>query len=225
MRRSILILAGLMACAAQPALADVITALPGGTTVAIPTLNAYGAPATDIGSGIAWSSTGDTSVLGWSRNYGFGFNGSWSGTPMIGLNAGSGTMTFAFDQPVTAFLAEINWTALPVTEFSDNNPAAFMSAFNDAGDLLETVQFTGNAAPGYYGFSRDGGDIASITFGNSYVSVRNLSLESFALPTFSASFVAAAVPEPASWAMMIAGFGLIGGALRMRTRKTAYAAG
>lgn len=28
---------------------------------------------------------------------------------------------------------------------------------------------------------------------------------------------AAAVPEPASWAMMIAGFGLVGGALRRRS--------
>ncbi|MFW2828860.1 PEPxxWA-CTERM sorting domain-containing protein [Sphingomonas sp. ID0503] len=33
----------------------------------------------------------------------------------------------------------------------------------------------------------------------------------------------AAVPEPASWAMMIAGFGLVGGAMRRRTR-VAYAA-
>lgn len=30
----------------------------------------------------------------------------------------------------------------------------------------------------------------------------------------------AAVPEPASWAMMIAGFGLVGGALRTRRRET-----
>jgi hypothetical protein len=32
---------------------------------------------------------------------------------------------------------------------------------------------------------------------------------------------AAAVPEPASWAMMLSGFGLIGGALRSRKRVTA----
>lgn len=33
-----------------------------------------------------------------------------------------------------------------------------------------------------------------------------------------------AVPEPASWAMMIGGFGLIGGTLRHRTRKASFAA-
>lgn len=32
-----------------------------------------------------------------------------------------------------------------------------------------------------------------------------------------------AVPEPATWAMMIAGFGLIGGAVRRRRASTAYA--
>ena len=31
---------------------------------------------------------------------------------------------------------------------------------------------------------------------------------------------AAAVPEPASWAMMIAGFGVVGGALRRRKTRT-----
>jgi PEP-CTERM motif len=34
---------------------------------------------------------------------------------------------------------------------------------------------------------------------------------------------AGAVPEPASWALMIAGFGLIGGAMRVRTRKLSFA--
>ena len=33
----------------------------------------------------------------------------------------------------------------------------------------------------------------------------------------------AAVPEPASWAMMIGGFGLVGGAARARRRTTAFA--
>jgi len=32
------------------------------------------------------------------------------------------------------------------------------------------------------------------------------------------------VPEPASWAMMLGGFGLIGGAMRARTRKLSFAA-
>jgi hypothetical protein len=35
-----------------------------------------------------------------------------------------------------------------------------------------------------------------------------------------ASFMATAVPEPVTWAMMIAGMGMIGGSLRYRRRKT-----
>lgn len=34
---------------------------------------------------------------------------------------------------------------------------------------------------------------------------------------------AAAVPEPASWALMIAGFGLVGGAMRRRSARVAFA--
>ena len=37
--------------------------------------------------------------------------------------------------------------------------------------------------------------------------------------TFGAAPPAGAVPEPATWAMMIGGFGLAGGALRARRRK------
>ena len=38
--------------------------------------------------------------------------------------------------------------------------------------------------------------------------------------TVTTSPVAAAVPEPATWAMMIGGFGAVGGAMRYRRRKT-----
>lgn len=42
--------------------------------------------------------------------------------------------------------------------------------------------------------------------------------------TFSVTANAAAVPEPASWALMISGFGLVGGALRTSRRAVAVAA-
>jgi len=40
---------------------------------------------------------------------------------------------------------------------------------------------------------------------------------------FRSATVTGAVPEPATWAMMIAGFGLVGGAMRRRSTKVAYA--
>jgi hypothetical protein len=46
--------------------------------------------------------------------------------------------------------------------------------------------------------------------------------EAFALSRTAATFVAtsAAVPEPASWALMLGGFGLVGGVMRMRRKAT-----
>jgi hypothetical protein len=43
--------------------------------------------------------------------------------------------------------------------------------------------------------------------------IRHVKVESFALP--------GTIPEPASWAMLVTGFGLVGSALRRRTRVTA----
>lgn len=41
--------------------------------------------------------------------------------------------------------------------------------------------------------------------------------------SFATANVTAAVPEPATWAMMIAGFGLVGGTMRRRSTKIAFA--
>lgn len=41
--------------------------------------------------------------------------------------------------------------------------------------------------------------------------------------TFGPAVTSGAVPEPATWAMMIAGFGLVGGAMRRRSIKVAFA--
>jgi hypothetical protein len=53
-------------------------------------------------------------------------------------------------------------------------------------------------------------DPANISYSNAFNVVYDA--------TFSATIQAAAVPEPASWAMMISGFGLIGGTLRRRNK-------
>ena len=47
---------------------------------------------------------------------------------------------------------------------------------------------------------------------------------SYGLPfTINGTVVTSGVPEPATWAMMIVGFGLVGGAMRRRVNKVAYA--
>ncbi|WP_240047501.1 PEPxxWA-CTERM sorting domain-containing protein [Sphingomonas panacisoli] len=44
-----------------------------------------------------------------------------------------------------------------------------------------------------------------------------------ALTSFTVTPATAAVPEPATWAMMIMGFGLVGGAMRRRSVRVAFA--
>ena len=183
--------------AAVSASASVITTLPGGTAVPIPAVNSYFTTGPDtLAPGITYTGNAPYAVFGYTGGYGFASNGSWSGTSMIGLNAGNGFFDITFAQPVTSFLGELNWTV----GFGNN---ASIQAFNAAGTLLETLTLENGAnlvAPGFHGFHDAG--IAKVRFNNEYIGVRNISI--------------AAVPEPASWALMLGGFGLIGGALRRR---------
>ncbi len=62
-------------------------------------------------------------------------------------------------------------------------------------------------ADNYYGYARFAGS-----------SLISVAFESQANTPILAGAVAAAVPEPATWLMMIAGFGIVGGSLRARRR-------
>src|SRR5207244_145611 len=108
---------------------------------------------------------------GYTGSYGFPANGSWSGTPMIGLNTDVGSFTLTFAAPIAAFLAEINWT-------TENTPLdASMSAYDVNGALIEslTLEHNGvNLVPvGFHGFSQGLSNIASIRFNNEYIGLRN----------------------------------------------------
>jgi hypothetical protein len=191
---------------ALPASATVISTLPGGTALPIPGTNQlnFSGPAT-IAPGVTFTST-QPSAYGYTGSYGFNGNGTWSGAPMIGLDRGSGYFEIAFATPLSAFLADTNWTNL------DYAGDATIEIFDAANVLLETLVLenagTNLVAPGFWGFSRSAGDISRVRFSNEYVGIREI--------TTSAGV--AAVPEPATWAMMLAGFGIVGGAMRRRQR-------
>lgn len=102
-----------------------------------------------------------------------------------------------------------------------NNGNAFVSFFNSAGGLIDTVTVT-NLTDAYYGFSREGGlkDIRGISIWNDDfggIGFDNLKFD------VKSVFVPGGVPEPTTWAMMIAGFGLAGAAMRRRTARVATA--
>lgn len=99
---------------------------------------------------------------------------------------------------------------------SGNNVAvnAFATANYNGGNRFDVYR---------YDVSALGGSLNSILF------ARNGNENANGLPfiagitTAFEGRVTAAVPEPATWAMMIAGFGLVGGAMRRRSTKIAFA--
>ncbi|MFD1612386.1 PEPxxWA-CTERM sorting domain-containing protein [Sphingomonas tabacisoli] len=61
-------------------------------------------------------------------------------------------------------------------------------------------------------------------FGSNFVGfIDNVDVRSPNGNNFNVNFEAAAVPEPATWAMMLGGFGLVGAAMRRRSTKVVFA--
>lgn len=95
-----------------------------------------------------------------------------------------------------------------------NGGAANVSFFGNDGSLIQSLALT-NLADGYYGFQRDGGfnDIYGISIDND--DTNGIGFDNL---KFDVRSVGGAVPEPATWLMMIAGFGLVGAAMRRRQK-------
>ena len=117
-----------------------------------------------------------------------------------------GTATFYFTRPVTAFSIDL---------------ATFLS---DAGTVTvagngfsTTIKTANNPTRTFFGLTSDVG-LSSFTLtanGGAWGLADNFTIASVA--------PVAAVPEPATWAMMLVGFGLIGAAARRRKTTIAYA--
>jgi hypothetical protein len=98
-----------------------------------------------------------------------------------------------------------------------NAGTAFISFFRGDGSLIQAISL-GGLADTFYGFSRDGGiqDIRGISIWNN--DAAGIGFDNLKFDVRSTGGV---VPEPASWAMLIAGFGLVGGSMRRRRLATA----
>jgi hypothetical protein len=99
---------------------------------------------------------------------------------------------------------------------------------NGTGNLLATLDLSPNAGdcPSYGAqfcpFSAAGVNFDGVGRSISFAGVANQIV--FDDVTFGSAVPGTpAVPEPASWAMMIAGFGLVGGAMRRRLTRVSYA--
>ncbi|PZQ54046.1 MAG: hypothetical protein DI570_23385 [Phenylobacterium zucineum] len=202
--------------AASPATAAVITSLPDGVKQAFPINNGNVTKPVTFGDGVTYKATTltgvqTTSAFGRTTGFSFPDGSNWGGgEPFAAFGLQHGIMSFTFDDPVSAVLGEFIWARSANSEFT-------FRAFGVDGKLLESVTFTGldPAHPkGFYGLQRSGNDIARFELQGYYFGVRNFSTL-VAAPT-------AGVPEPATWALMIAGFGGAGAMLRRR-RSAAFA--
>lgn len=237
-----LIIAGALAAVSQTAAAAVIF-MPANTPQIVlndwgnarqmtARANPYSSGPVNFGSGVTFKSTSASSVIGNAGAYNFANGQSWNGTPMAGLNAAQGAMTFDFDHPVASVMAEMNWAA----GFSNGAPI-FISIFNSANVLLETFQFTDSDLTGFYGFTRNTADISRLVLSNGYIGARNFYTNDGGYDARGYSHGdgrsgyggwgegphgdshQAPVPEPAAWLLMIVGFGATGAMLR-RARRT-----
>ncbi|MEA3080302.1 MAG: hypothetical protein QOF05_1710 [Sphingomonadales bacterium] len=224
MHKIALATAALCAVAPSAVIAAPITgagSLAGANSINLPASNTVGAGPVVIGGGVTWSSNEANSLYGWTGGYVAGNNTILPGNPpIIALNnaydvasGGYATMTLTFAAPTSGFLAELFWTDNEFTNFNSASIYIYDSGMN----LLEFTGLNNNGnsiglPSGYYGFSRASADISYVRFSNSHIGARNLS---YVGPEING---VNAVPEPATWAMML--FGLAGIGLASRRRKT-----
>ena len=107
-----------------------------------------------------------------------------------------------------------------VVQLSRIDGAAFnLTSFDYSSDAAFAITATGTLSLGLAA----GSGTASPNFANvQSVSFRSLGFRN-QLDNIVVTAATGAVPEPATWAMMIAGFGLVGGAMRRRSTKIAFA--
>lgn len=191
--------------------------LPGGNKINLPPVNQTGVGPITF-DGATWSSNSPTALFGWTGGFTFGNGVAAPGEPIMAVNIGKlpgdvyADMFLHLPTATSGFLAELFWT-----NGTSGPISGFFGAYNSAGTLLDYFELNNNGSfngrtQGYYGFSRATADIAYLRFSNSFVGARNLTWVGREInPPLPGG-----VPEPAVWTMMILGFGLTGGALRMR---------
>jgi hypothetical protein len=132
-----------------------------------------------------------------------------------------GPLAFADD-----FIKKVTFTLPQLGSIGSSVTTEFSFATQD-------IDFTSITIDGIHAFLQGGTDPAAETWsisgltglsaGLHYIEFKGTSAGSAVDQsggTFGGTLTFAAVPEPATWALMILGFGLIGGAMRRRDRET-----
>lgn len=141
----------------------------------------------------------------------FSGTGDWF-NPTAVQTSGTGEVNTIFGQPTTYFVDRGTVTFGPSNQYAGFASPTTISYSN--GDNFIGLRAT-SGADVFYGFAYTTGDVL-----NSY------GFETTSGATITATVSGApagAVPEPASWALMLTGFGLAGSAMRLRRRSVRLA--
>lgn len=222
---------GLLAAPASAVMLQGAGSLPGATRLAIPAVNYVGFGPVQFGNA-TWSSNYGDSLFGSTTPFAFG-NGTAGSVsePIFRINQATNatyvTMTVTFDNPVEAVLAKLYWTNRTTRGFStqfwahDSNgnilfdqgcvadgvsPNCWWQLNDDGADPNRFGQ-PFPSGPGYFGYRFAQPVIKSVSFSNGFIGVSDLLI---------AGGGGTAVPEPAAWALLITGFGLVGTMARRR---------
>lgn len=181
-----------------------VTGLSGGSTVSFDDLATGQHGSISSGGVTITSSSGSLYV---SSDYAGAYN--TFGQSLTNNGYMIGDFTFDFATPVNGFGFFFGASDDPWT----------LRAYDSANNLLETLLISpvnGSNAGDFFGILANGVTRATLTGpGSDHVFLDNF--------TTGGAGPISAVPEPATWAMMIAGFGLAGAAIRGRRRREAFA--
>lgn len=103
---------------------------------------------------------------------------------------------------------------------TDNVTVSFLGTF--AGGSTSRTFTLGNGNNWFSAEATDGDAISAVIFDTSGLGVGDLRQVRLGGILGSSGSPAGVVPEPASWALMLGGFGLVGGTLRARRRTIAF---
>jgi hypothetical protein len=200
-----------VALAAPAAAASLLTTSAGytGPTLVLPSdpfVNSVGPIA--LAGGITLTSTSEFSVIG-TGSYGLDVNGFTNATPIIGTNDGASVVTLTFDTAVASFGGGFNYAVQLGGSVYGNPPT--IAAFDESNNLIASYDLFALApisTPGvtdvfqFRGIDGRGSLIKSFTLSGSFIVMSGIA--------------GSAVPEPATWVMLITGFALVGAAARRR---------
>ena len=222
--------AGLLASSASATMLQGAGSLPGAVQLSIPAVNYVGAGAVQFGNA-TWTSNYANSLFGSTTSFVFGNGTAGSASqPIFRIDHGPQpqyvSMIVTFDNPVSGVLAKLFWSNGLTGGFStqflalDSNGNILFDAgcvptgfspncwwqLNDNGNNPNRFGQPFPTGPDYFGYRFDQPVIKSLQFSNGYIGVSDL--------LYLAGGGSGGVPEPAAWAMLLSGFGLIGSVAR-----------